>query len=321
MLATARIAPAAPSAPAADSSHGDPTYSAPSNVASVRTSRDGVARGVLQPDDADLRETGEQVDVDARRRHRREVVAEHRDRAVGRPHDLGVVPTGFRAPGRREDEHAVGASGHHVGGEAAAWRADGAPVPTTIGVPAGIASRTTLTRATRSAPSSALPPRRSTRRSRRLGRRRRRARRRARRWRRGRPSAVVVEERHEGDAHTREEGIGHRPDATPVLRWLVIVIVDGNNVIGAVADGWWRDRPAAVRRLLAAARVLRGGDRRGRSISSSTCRPARPARGRPRRRDRALRDPARARCRRRPDPRRCSPRSPAPASTWGPSRS
>jgi predicted RNA-binding protein with PIN domain len=28
------------------------------------------------------------------------------------------------------------------------------------------------------------------------------------------------------------------------------VIVDGNNVIGAVADGWWRDRPAAVRRLL-----------------------------------------------------------------------
>ena len=28
-------------------------------------------------------------------------------------------------------------------------------------------------------------------------------------------------------------------------------VVDGNNVIGAVADGWWRDRPAAVRRLLA----------------------------------------------------------------------
>ena len=27
-------------------------------------------------------------------------------------------------------------------------------------------------------------------------------------------------------------------------------MVDGNNVIGAVADGWWRDRPAAVRRLL-----------------------------------------------------------------------
>lgn len=29
-----------------------------------------------------------------------------------------------------------------------------------------------------------------------------------------------------------------------------IWLVDGNNVIGAVADGWWRDRPAAVRRLL-----------------------------------------------------------------------
>jgi hypothetical protein len=29
-----------------------------------------------------------------------------------------------------------------------------------------------------------------------------------------------------------------------------ILVIDGNNVIGAVADGWWRDRPAAVRRLL-----------------------------------------------------------------------
>ena len=29
-----------------------------------------------------------------------------------------------------------------------------------------------------------------------------------------------------------------------------MLVVDGNNVIGAVADGWWRDRPAAVRRLL-----------------------------------------------------------------------
>jgi predicted RNA-binding protein with PIN domain len=29
-----------------------------------------------------------------------------------------------------------------------------------------------------------------------------------------------------------------------------VIVVDGNNVIGAVADGWWRDRPAAVRRLL-----------------------------------------------------------------------
>ncbi len=28
-------------------------------------------------------------------------------------------------------------------------------------------------------------------------------------------------------------------------------LVDGNNVIGSVPDGWWRDRPGAVRRLLA----------------------------------------------------------------------
>jgi predicted RNA-binding protein with PIN domain len=29
------------------------------------------------------------------------------------------------------------------------------------------------------------------------------------------------------------------------------MLVDGNNVMGAAADGWWRDPPAAVRRLLA----------------------------------------------------------------------
>jgi predicted RNA-binding protein with PIN domain len=33
-------------------------------------------------------------------------------------------------------------------------------------------------------------------------------------------------------------------------------VVDGNNVIGAVADGWWRDRPAAVRRLLSRLQCL-----------------------------------------------------------------
>jgi predicted RNA-binding protein with PIN domain len=35
------------------------------------------------------------------------------------------------------------------------------------------------------------------------------------------------------------------PDASRHL------IVDGNNVMGATPDGWWRDRPAAARRLLA----------------------------------------------------------------------
>lgn len=29
-----------------------------------------------------------------------------------------------------------------------------------------------------------------------------------------------------------------------------MLIVDGNNVMGTTPDGWWRDRPAAVRRLL-----------------------------------------------------------------------
>jgi 8-oxo-dGTP diphosphatase len=35
-----------------------------------------------------------------------------------------------------------------------------------------------------------------------------------------------------------------------------VLVVDGNNVIGSVADGWWRDRPAAVRRLLARLQCL-----------------------------------------------------------------
>jgi nicotinic acid mononucleotide adenylyltransferase/predicted RNA-binding protein with PIN domain len=41
------------------------------------------------------------------------------------------------------------------------------------------------------------------------------------------------------------------------------VIVDGNNVIGSRPDGWWRDRPGAARRLIAALQELarRSGDR------------------------------------------------------------
>jgi predicted RNA-binding protein with PIN domain len=41
------------------------------------------------------------------------------------------------------------------------------------------------------------------------------------------------------------------------------LIVDGNNVIGSRPDGWWRDRPAAARRLIAALQVLarKTGDR------------------------------------------------------------
>jgi predicted RNA-binding protein with PIN domain len=47
------------------------------------------------------------------------------------------------------------------------------------------------------------------------------------------------------------------PEARPRL------IVDGNNVIGSRADGWWRDRRAATRRLVAElqARARRTGER------------------------------------------------------------
>ena len=38
------------------------------------------------------------------------------------------------------------------------------------------------------------------------------------------------------------------------MRWLV----DGMNVIGSKPDGWWRDRPAAKRRLLAELEQLEG---------------------------------------------------------------
>lgn len=44
----------------------------------------------------------------------------------------------------------------------------------------------------------------------------------------------------------------------------VVTVVDGNNVIGAVPDGWWRDRPAAVRRLVA--RLVRYQARTGAEI-------------------------------------------------------
>jgi len=37
----------------------------------------------------------------------------------------------------------------------------------------------------------------------------------------------------------------------------MIIVLDGNNVIGTVPDGWWRDRPAAAKRLLARLQCLR----------------------------------------------------------------
>jgi predicted RNA-binding protein with PIN domain len=41
------------------------------------------------------------------------------------------------------------------------------------------------------------------------------------------------------------------PAASPAAGDSLTLVVDGNNVMGARADGWWRDRPAAARRLLA----------------------------------------------------------------------
>lgn len=47
-------------------------------------------------------------------------------------------------------------------------------------------------------------------------------------------------------ARVRLAGVSEpEPGAQPVT-----VVVDGYNVVGSVPDGWWRDRPAAVRRLL-----------------------------------------------------------------------
>jgi predicted RNA-binding protein with PIN domain len=39
---------------------------------------------------------------------------------------------------------------------------------------------------------------------------------------------------------------------------MTILLVDGNNVIGSVPDGWWRDRPGAVRRLVARLQCFAG---------------------------------------------------------------
>ena len=40
-----------------------------------------------------------------------------------------------------------------------------------------------------------------------------------------------------------------------------LMVVDAANVVGSRPDGWWRDRPAAVRRLITAlARGLRSGE-------------------------------------------------------------
>ena len=56
----------------------------------------------------------------------------------------------------------------------------------------------------------------------------------------------------------RGQGRRHHEAAGPraPLAVVTMLLVDGNNVIGSVPDGWWRDRPGAVRRLLARLQCL-----------------------------------------------------------------
>ena len=51
-------------------------------------------------------------------------------------------------------------------------------------------------------------------------------------------------------------GAEHIDKGPPATSGAVTVVVDGNNVIGTVPDGWWRDRRAAARRLLARLQCL-----------------------------------------------------------------
>jgi predicted RNA-binding protein with PIN domain len=74
---------------------------------------------------------------------------------------------------------------------------------------------------------------------------------------------------HLGDVSSTAARAGEHHLVVPEARDLVApevrrrVIVDGNNVIGSRPDGWWRDRPGAARRLIAALQELarQGGDR------------------------------------------------------------
>ncbi|HKJ36387.1 MAG TPA: NYN domain-containing protein [Solirubrobacterales bacterium] len=45
------------------------------------------------------------------------------------------------------------------------------------------------------------------------------------------------------------------PEA-PALEGFALIVVDGNNALGSRPDGWWRDRPRAMRRLVAGLRRL-----------------------------------------------------------------
>ena len=78
---------------------------------SVRSSRDGSPEESLTPATPTSVRRGSSVDVDARRRHRREVVGEHRHGTAGRPDGLGVVGDGIGDARRRQHEDAVRPAG------------------------------------------------------------------------------------------------------------------------------------------------------------------------------------------------------------------
>ena len=145
----------------------------------------------------------------ARRRHQREVVGHHRHRTVGGAHDLGVVVDWRRDARRRQHEHGVGAGGDDLGGEAGRLtrrrRAGPDDDRDVDGVAHGLGERRPLGAverrrlAGRTGNDDRLHAGRGQ-----LG---------------GEPGravdvdpAVVVEQGHQGDADTGEEGLGHPVD-------------------------------------------------------------------------------------------------------------
>ena len=110
----------------------------------------GVAGAVL---DAGHRELAEHVDGDARRRHLRVVVREHRD--VHRRRDALVVGPRIGDAGGGEDEQRVGTVARGPRDSTTACRADAAPVPASTGTRPSTAERTAIRRSLRSSSSSA----------------------------------------------------------------------------------------------------------------------------------------------------------------------
>lgn len=72
---------------------------------------------------------------------------------------------------------------------------------------------------------------------------------------------------------------GRSPTARPGDGVALLLVVDAANVVGARPDGWWRDRPAAARRLLAdlGQRELTAGEVLGAALGALSAQsPVRP---------------------------------------------